>query len=281
MFMYAVKSGDSLYSIARKYNTTVNALKDLNNLTSTNLSIGQVLRIPEMYTPEDEIYLPNFISYTVKRGDTIYSIAKENNLSIDTIVKDNALSNTNLQIGQILKIRIPSGISLEIEECFGPDYNPPEDTSTIIYTVKKGDNLYNIAKLYNTTASQLMSLNKLVNANLSIGQQLKVPASQNNISSPIIYTVKKGDSLYSIATKYNVTVNDIKKLNNLSSNNLSIGQKLNIPSNSNTSSSTTYIVKSGDSLYEIARRYNTTVDSIKKKNNLVTNFLTIGQKLVI
>ena len=72
MFMYTVKSGDSLYSIARKYNTTVQDIINLNYLKSNNLSVGQVLRIPEKYFKPDEMTMPNYISYTVKPGDTIF-----------------------------------------------------------------------------------------------------------------------------------------------------------------------------------------------------------------
>lgn len=281
MFIYTVEKGDSLYSIASKYNTTVNELIDLNNLKSTNLSIGQVLRIPEMYTKEDEMTLPSFTSYTVKKDDNLYSIARDNNISVDTLMKDNALTSSALSIGQILKIRLPEGVSNEIEECFGPDYTPPEDNSTFIYTVKKGDNLYDIAKLYNTSVSVIKSLNNLTSNNLSIGQQLKIPSSSSTPTTSTTYTVKKGDSLYSIAQAYNTTVNEIKSLNNLTSNSLSIGQQLKIPSSSSASTNTTYIVKSGDNLYSIARMFNTTVDSIKKKNNLTSNLLSIGQKLII
>ena len=86
------------------------------------------------------------------------------------------------------------------------------------------------------------------------------------------------------------TASAIMLLNNLPNSNLSIGQKLKIPASSITpnvtkpntpNTSTTYTVKSGDNLYSIARRFNTTVDSIKKKNNLKTNNLSIGQKLII
>ena len=73
--------------------------------------------------------------------------------------------------------------------------------------------------------------------------------------------------------------------NNLTTNLLSIGQVLKIPTNSSTSSSgttsTTYTVKSGDSLYSIAKAYNTTVDALKSKNNLTSNLLSIGQVLKI
>ena len=225
MFMYTVKPGDSLYSIARKYNTTVADIMNLNYLKGYNLSIGQVLRIPETYTKEDEMILPNYTNYIVKKNDTLYSIANNNNIDIATLKKDNSLVNNNISVGQILKIRTMNDI---IESCFGPDYTPPNSVNnTINYTVKKGDNLYDIAKRYNTSTSNIISLNNLKNNNLSIGQVLKIPIS-NNTNNTIKYTVKSGDNLYSIAKKYNTTTNDIKKKNNLSSNVLSIGQTLNI-----------------------------------------------------
>ena len=98
------------------------------------------------------------------------------------------------------------------------------------------------------------------------------------------YTVLSGDSLYSIARKYNTSVDELKRINNLVNNNLSIGQKLVIPTSnndSNTSSINTYIVQSGDSLYAIAKKFNTSVDELKRINNLVSNNLSIGQKLII
>ena len=228
MFMYTVKNGDTLYSIAKKYNTTVQKIINLNYLTNTNLYPGQVLRIPETYTPEDEMTLPNYINYTVKKGDTLYSIAKNNNIPVDTLMKDNALTNNNLTIGQTLKIRVSNSGNTEVEECFGEDYIPKEQNQeTINYTVKKGDNLYLIANRYNTSVSEIIKLNNLLSNNLSIGQILKLPSNINQ-TQDIIYTVKSGDNLYSIAKKYNTTVDDIKRKNNLTSNVLSIGQKLKI-----------------------------------------------------
>lgn len=227
MFMYTVKAGDTIYGIARVYNTTVQEILNLNYLTSPNLVVGQVIRIPEMYTPSDEMYPPNYINYQVKKGDTLYKIAKEYNVSIDTIIKDNGLQSNTLKVGQILRLRVYNVQSDEVEECFGSDYTPPSNNTTnIIYTVKKGDNLYNIARLYNTSVSDIMKLNNLNNANLSIGQKLKIPSSTS--TNQTTYIVKKGDSLYSIAKKFNTTVDNIKSKNNLKSNVLSIGQVLKI-----------------------------------------------------
>ena len=100
--------------------------------------------------------------------------------------------------------------------------------------------------------------------------------SDNNSDT---YIVKKGDSLYSIEEKYDTTVNELKKLNNLISNDLSIGQKLQLPQNAKQNN--VYTVKKGDSLYSIAQRFNTTVDNLKRINNLNNNILQIGEQLKI
>lgn len=226
MFMYTVKSGDSLYSIAKKYNTTVQKIIDLNYLKSTNLSVGQVLRIPEMYTKEEDMVLPNYVNYIVKRGDTLYSIARDNNISIDTLIKDNALPGNVLQVGQTIKIRIPS-TNTTIEECIGLEYIPPVSAiPTFNYVVKSGDSLYAIASRYNTSVSEIKKINNLTSNNLQLGQVLKIPQTNGGSTGSQTYTVKSGDNLYAIARKFNTTVDSIKRKNNLTSNNLQIGQKL-------------------------------------------------------
>ena len=223
-FIYTVKKGDSLYSIAKKYNTTVNDIIKQNNLKSTSLSIGQKIKIPEQYTSGD-LTLPKYQNYTVVSGDSLYKIAQKFGITPDIIMKDNALTNTNLSIGQILRIRKFEGSDGEVEECFGEDYTPPKEIITKKYVVLKGDSLYSIARKFNTDVSTLINLNGLANSNLFIGQVLNVPSNNSNISS-ITYTVMRGDSLYSIARKFNTTVDGIKRKNNLTNNTLSVGQKL-------------------------------------------------------
>ena len=124
---------------------------------------------------------------------------------------------------------------------------------------------------------ELKKLNNLTSNTLSIGQKLVVKSSSTEKENT--YTVMKGDTLYAIANKFGVTVDAIKSLNNLKNNTLSIGQVLKIPTTSNNQ--LTYTVKSGDTLYGIARTYNTTVDAIKKLNNLTSNTLSIGQTLIL
>lgn len=165
MFLYTVKKGDSLWAISKVYSTSVEEIKRINNLTSNNLYIGQVLRIPEMYTKEEDMVVPSYINYKVVNGDTLYGISKKYGVSIDTIVSDNGLKNNILSVGQNLKIRVSSNI---VEECFG------EDTSTNKYTVVKGDTLYSIAKKFNTTVDNIKRKNNLVDNTLIVGQILNI-----------------------------------------------------------------------------------------------------------
>ena len=164
----------------------------------------------------------------------------------------------------------------------GINYNPSNLEG--YYEVKKGDSLWSIASKNNTTVNAIKSLNNLSSNNLSVGQLLKLPAS-NNIDNTTqnqnIYIVQKGDSLYGIAKKFNTTVTDIKKINNLSSNLLSIGQEIIISENETGTNKIIYVVKKGDSLWLIANKYDTTIDEIKSTNNLKSNLLQIGQVLTI
>lgn len=249
---YTVKSGDSLWSISKKYGITVDELKQANNLTSNLLSIGQNLLIP---TKESEATTNEYI---VQKGDTLYGIANKFNTTVDNLKSINNLTTDSLSIGQVLKL-------------------PSTTASTNTYTVKSGDTLYGIANKYNTTVDTLKSLNNLTSNTLSIGQVLKLPGS--SATSTDTYTVKSGDTLYAIANKYNTTVDALKSLNNLTSNTLSIGQTLKIPSSS--SDNVVYTVKSGDTLYGIAEEFGTTVSAITKLNNLSTTTLSIGQKLLL
>lgn len=224
LFMYTVQKGDSLWSIAKKYNTTVDAIINLNYLKSTNLSIGQVLRIPEMYTPESEMIMPEYINYTIKNGDTLYAISAKYDVPVSTLMKDNGITNNILTPGKTLRIRVMESTQ-GIEECLGPDYTPPTSVSATVYTVQKGDSLYSIANKFNTSVSAITNLNQLSTNNLTIGQQLKIPNTSTS-SDNQTYIVKSGDNLYSIALKFKTTVDSIKKKNNLTSNLLSVGQKL-------------------------------------------------------
>ncbi len=159
----------------------------------------------------------------------------------------------------------------------GVPYKAPNGLITNTYVVQKGDTLYSIANKLGTTVSELKKENNLTSNTLQIGQVLRIPTKEIYEEEENVYVVKKGDTLYSIAMANNTTVDELKKVNNLTSNILSTGQLLKIPSALLPES--TYTVKKGDSLYSIANKYNTTVDELKRINNLTSNTLSIGQVL--
>lgn len=228
--LYIVKTGDSLYSIAKRYDTTVADLMRINNLKSNLLHVGQQLKIPINDIGNGNDY----IIYVVKSGDSLYTISKKYGITVNDLRKYNNLSSDLLSIGQQLKI--PNS---------GSGGNGSVSDDTLIYIVKSGDTLYSIAKKYNMSVDNLKKINNLSNNNLSIGQPIKVLIQEGNAipigsscygegfnePSYVTYVVRSGDSLYVIAKRYGVSVDSIKKLNNLSSNNLSIGQILKIKEN--------------------------------------------------
>ena len=197
--IYIVQAGDSLYSIAQQYNTTVNDIKKMNNLTSNNLSIGQRLKIP-VISSDDNIYI-------VKAGDTLYSIAMANNTNVLELKRLNNLTSNDLYVGQKLRLGMKSAAPVN---------------SVGRYTVKTGDTLYSIAKRYNISVNELKSANNLMSNSLSVGQQLIIPTNNT------IYIVKAGDTLYSIARENNITVQEIIDKNGLNNNIIYVGQELSL-----------------------------------------------------
>ena len=202
--------------------------------------------------------------YVVKKGDSLWSIARANGLTVDELKSLNNLSSNVLHVGDTLLISSADSTG--------------DDGNDNYYVVKSGDTLWSIARKYNLSVNELKALNNLSSNVLSVGQRLIVGKESSND-----YVVSAGDTLWAIARKFNVSVDDIKALNNLSSNNLSIGMTLKIPlySNKQNEETNVYVVKSGDSLWSIARMFNSTVDEIKSLNSLKSNVLRIGQRLVV
>ena len=270
---YTVQRGDSLWSIAKRFNVGVNELKQTNNLNTNLISVGQKLIIPGV-APSSQTN----INYVVQKGDSLWSIANANNTTVDELANLNDLDVTTIYVGQVLKIP-------------NTTQQPTPDTETT-YIVQKGDTLYSIALKYGTTAEAIINKNNLTSPVISIGQILTIPSDTEStgekqdqgVTTNNTYIVQKGDSLWSISRKYNVNVNDIKLANNLSSDILTIGQILTIPSvrsNEDYIESNLYVVQKGDSLWSIANKFKVSINEIRMINNLSTDILNIGQTLII
>lgn len=193
---YVVEQGDSLWRIANNYGISVDDLKEMNQLTSDTIHIGQTLLVKE------KIESDNF--YIVSENDSLYKISKVSNLSISQLKTYNNLTSDTIHIGQTLLL-IPNA-----------------EIGT--YSVEPGDSLWNIAKKYSMSVNDLKILNNTSDT-IFVGQKLQVIQA----SSPQTYTVQPGDSLWSLARGYNTTVNDLQALNNLTSDTIYPGQTLYVP----------------------------------------------------
>lgn len=194
--VYIVKSGDNLASVARKYHMTTDELKALNNLTRTTLKAKQRLLV---YTPGSKtVPLPSSSStlaekspepeksepaastsvtryHTVKSGETLSLIASKYKVSVNQLMTWNKLSGSKIMVGQKLKV----GTTTSSTSSASTSSTKPSSGGSqnyFYYTIKSGDNLWDLAQKYDVTVSQIKSLNKITNANrLRAGQKIKIP----------------------------------------------------------------------------------------------------------
>lgn len=262
---YHVKPGDSLWTISNAFNVTTEGIKQANQLTSDVIEPNQQLIIPKAF-------------HTVSEGDSLFILARNYRTTITAIQEANQLKSESIDIGQVVIIPLP------IDNPFNPSAIQPST-----YTVKTGDNLKTIAKQYGLTVDALRHKNVLTTDFVRVGQTLVIPERTFKIQ-PIdeFYTVVSGDSLATIASRFDVSIHAIRFANSLSSDLLQIGQRLVIPMSKPTLKAPspvrhykTHTVAFGESLWNIASQYDVTVGSLKSTNNLKSDQLDIGQKLVI
>lgn len=234
--VHIVKSGENLSTIAKKYRVSVNQIKAWNNMRGTTIYPRQKLIIYNSGAPMAQAGNTNPVMrstiqkvHTVLSGETLSSLSKKYKCSITDLKEWNNLKNSIIKTGQKLKVYPPA------EEC-EQEINTTTSNGYVIYTVKSGDNLWDIAKKFDgVTVEQIRKLNELNNnAVLKIGQKLKIYKTKENSNSSlnkeyVMHTIKSGDNLWDISKKYDVTVEQIIKLNGLNKNAvLKVGKKLRI-----------------------------------------------------
>jgi len=234
----------------------------------------------------------NVIYHKVQRGQTLSGIAAKYRVTVSDIKRWNNLKSNMIYVGQKLKIYSstpPSKTSsVTSTNTTNQTSSSSAKTQNIVHVVKSGETLSGIASKYGVSVNNIKNWNNLSSDKISIGQKLIInPTEQTSskTSTQQIHVVKRGETLSGIASKYGVSVDNIRNWNNLSSDKITIGQKLIINPTEQTSSKTEtqqiHVVKSGETLSGIANKYNTTVDAIKKANNLKSNKIYVGQKLKI
>ncbi len=173
---YTVEQGDTLFSIGKKYNISIEKLQELNGLTNTEISLGQKLLVKSYYgsgrNSSQELQKKVEVAtntYIVEQGDTLYSISKKYNISLDDLQELNGLTDNTISLGQELRIK-----SLDEQE--RNNSQELKDNADVAvnntYIVEQGDTLYSISKKYHTTVEALQALNNLNDTTVSIGQEL-------------------------------------------------------------------------------------------------------------
>lgn len=281
---HSVKPGENLTLIAKKYGMTVAELKNKNNLKQNKINTKQRLMIKEAEqfsimepmtaqsavnvnkdsinkidknaTAESKVTIPT--KHLIKKGETLFSIAKLYQINIDELKKLNKLTDTKIVPGKELTLSIETntlsaenevkGSSSTIAKSENKKVKIETETPKLVteHRVSKGETLSSISKKYNLTTEQLKTLNKLENNKITVNQVLNVGSEQLAVTETSSSTksvsqsqktpteltkhkVANGESLYSIAKKYKVKVDDLIDYNHLSSSNIQKGQNIRIP----------------------------------------------------
>ena len=148
------------------------------------------------------------------------------------------------------------------------------------YTVSRGDTLSEIAVSNGFKLNDLIAFNNLQNSNIFVGQKIRFPVGDYEIPHEI-YIIKKGDTLSEIAQRFRISQGRLKYMNDSISDKIVVGQKLKIPREQRNTFKRSYLVKYGDTLSEIAQKYNTTTGELMFQNKLLEPDITVGQKLLI
>jgi len=310
--IHKVTKGDTLWGISKQYNLSLKLIFDLNNIKDEDtLSIGQIIKIHQ-----DNLPTADYTMHIVNKGETLWSIAQKYNLSVNLILATNNIANSELiSIGQ--KVKIPShknaiaetniinqAVIGKTNNNINNNISQPRNAEPIVYTVKAGDNLWDISRKYGVSVEVIIDINNFRDKDfLSLGQKLEIPAIGGGVSNSnqkqeptiITYTVVKGDTLWSISQRYDVKMISIISVNNLKQiSRLSIGQKLKLPitnmdiakaegyDQEAVAEEIIYYVKKGESLWSISREYNVKLESIVAANSITdASKISAGQQLRI
>lgn len=277
---YRVRPGDTLSTIARRWHITMKSIVTANRLRSDRLRAGQrlILTVPNVERAPIQQASRSTGSHkihAVSSGETLSSIARRYGVSVSALRTTNRISGNVIRPGQRLRIPGTAGDDLP---------------AAVIYTVRQGDALSTIAQRFGTTVTKLKRANRLTNNTLRVGQRLEIPDAEparakREVEAPKseIYVVRQGDTLSEIADRYGVGLSKLRAANGLRGNAIRIGQRLVIPATAKrlqeAASAKTHVVRSGDTLSAIARRYGTSVSAIQRANGMTGSSLRVGECL--
>lgn len=297
---YRLQQGETLAQVAGRSGMTEDELRKVNGIPKGRRVLANSTLLVRSTGTEDQqdiaAELANAklqlsptttwrrVTYRVRSGDTLSGIARRWRITMKSIVTANRLRSDRLRVGQRLVLTVPNVPRQAIAST-----QRSEPSQHVIHRVRAGETLSQIAERYGVSIAQLKMTNRIRTNLIRPGQRLRIPSgAADAVPDTKIYTVKAGDTLSTIASRYGVSVVRLKRANRLSGDSLRIGDRLEIPTQVTVSEapkrvakSRTHRVRSGESLYTIGKRYGVSVDRLKAANGLRRNTIRVGQDLVI
>jgi len=340
LIVHQTVAKDTYYSIGRRYNVAPKDIMAFND--NKFLQVGVIIKVPTNVpftstgsannTSTQSVSTGNVIEHTIKPKENLNMLAEKYGTTINEIKALNNLSGNNLSIGQVLKIPAKNGEQTATAAPVTPPAKnsietPVANTSSsdqtmIEHTVAPKEFLGKIAEKYGTTVEEVKKANNLSGNNLRIGQKLKIPATKNIDENKVVatapeekpaqenksadaagsHTVLRNETIFTIAKQYGITAYQIRKLNDLPDNAITIGQVLKVPGGivadvqvpkekqAEAKVKETPVVKeesfihtvaTGENIFSIAKKYNLTAYQIRTANKLDDNNIKVDQKLII
>lgn len=243
---YRIKRGDSLSEIAMKFGVTASQLRKWNNLAGNKIVTGKTLTVhseePESFGDNTVKSNANVINYTIRKGDTIGEIAEKFGVNSNELKNWNNLRSNSIVAGKSLKIYSDANLAnVNSNSETNDDSNinfKSNSNNAVHYIVKKGDTIGHIGAKYNINTQDLRRWNNITGSRINVGQELIIypgessaannsPSQRSSIAQKL-HKVRNGESLWTIAKKYNVTVRNIMDWNNLTNERIRIGSNLKI-----------------------------------------------------
>lgn len=345
---YTVKSGDSVWGISNSFGISMSQLIEWNNIKNNFIYPGQQLTIKggQSTNPSTNTSGSNTnagststsgntssssgAKYTVKSGDSVWKIANDHGISMNQLIQWNNIKNNFVYPGQQLIVSNGGSTINSSSTSNTPSSstngnttsNSSNSTNTVsgtTYTVKSGESVWSVSNKFGISMNQLIEWNNIKNNFIYPGQQLVVKngassnttnnATSSNVSSSnttgqSTYTVKAGESVWSVANKHGISMNQLIEWNNIKNNFIYPGQQLVIkggttatsstpstnttastPSTANTpipsTEDTKYTVKAGESVWSVANKHNITMDQLIEWNNIKNNFIYPDQQVIV
>jgi len=239
---HKIVAGDDVYSLAKEYGTTPQAIYRLNPTAKNGIQPGQILVIPNVVeVPELPVEGIEFKKHKVRKKQTLYSISKKYGVSIDDIKKYNeTVAVDGLKKGDILKIPLPAPkvtkVFKSLNETTSPVTGEKKELKTQIYTVKAKETRYGIARKFGITVSELEHMNPNLGVDFPVGIQILVPekvviATSETPEGLMLYRVPAKQTLYSLSKEFEISTDSIVKLNPEIAEGLKADMVIQVPNN--------------------------------------------------